>query len=280
MVIVKSIPGLRETVRVWRAAGETVAFVPTMGNLHSGHLQLVKEAQALADRVVTSIYVNPTQFCAGEDFDAYPRTLEQDAAQLRGLGTDLLFLPNTDEMYPPGATTYVEVAGLSDDLCGRFRPGHFRGVATVVCKLLNIVRPDLALFGEKDYQQLTVIRRMVSDLDIPTRIIGVPTVREKNGLAMSSRNGYLTAEEKLQAGLLFHSLLAAKQALEEGNRDYLAIQSEQEERLLAQAFRPDYFAIRRQADLAEPGPDERDFVILAAAWLGKARLIDNIKVSF
>lgn len=280
MQLVESISALRETIRKWRAAGESVAFVPSMGNLHAGHLHLVEEAKKLADRVVVSIFVNPAQFCVGEDFDAYPRTPEEDAAKLRGVGTDLLFLPDVSEMYPADRQhmTYVEVPGLSDELCGQFRPGHFRGVATVVCKLFQMVQPDVALFGEKDFQQLTLIRRMVADLNMPVRIHGVPTLREANGLAMSSRNGYLTADEKARAALIYQCLEAAKAALEAGGRDYGAIEAAQMEVLRRAGFRPDYFAIRRQSDLCAAVDGDRDLVILAAAWLGKARLIDNLKV--
>lgn len=280
MQIVESIPDLRRAVRAWRAHGLTVAFVPTMGNLHAGHIRLVEEAKRQADRIVVSIFVNPGQFGPDEDFAAYPRTPEADAEQLRAAGTDLLFLPQTAELYPsdPGAMTFVEVPGLSEDLCGRFRPGHFRGVATVVCKLFNQVQPDVALFGEKDYQQLAVIRRMVADLDIPVRIHGVPTVREPNGLAMSSRNGYLTAAEKDQAARLYAGLSEAAEALRRGERDFARIERERSAALSAQGFQPDYFAIRRQDDLALPGPGDTRLVILVAAKLGRARLIDNIQV--
>jgi pantoate--beta-alanine ligase len=280
MQIVESIPDLRQAVHAFRAQGLTVAFVPTMGNLHAGHIRLVEEAQRQADRVVVSIFVNPGQFGPGEDFAAYPRTPEADAEKLRAAGTDLLFLPQTAAMYPSGssAMTFVEVPGLSDDLCGRFRPGHFRGVATVVCKLFNQVQPDVALFGEKDYQQLAVIRRMAADLDMPVRIQGVPTVREANGLAMSSRNGYLTAEEREQAARLYAGLFEAAEALRRGERDFARIERERTAALSDQGFQPDYFAIRRQGDLALPGPDDTRLVILVAARLGRARLIDNIQV--
>ena len=279
MQIVESIAALRETIHYWRTLGETVAFVPTMGNLHAGHLHLVAEAKSHADRVVVSIFVNPMQFGVGEDFAAYPRTPEEDMQKLREVGADLLFLPQTGEVYPAGAATFVEVPGISDDLCGQFRPGHFRGVATVVCKLFNMVQPDVALFGEKDWQQLTVIRRMVADLNLPVRIVGVPTVREPEGLALSSRNAYLSAGEKQNATALYRSLLAAKAALEAGGRDYASIAARQAEILHSASFRVDYFAIRRLDDLALPTADEHNFVILVAAKLGRTRLIDNIKLS-
>jgi pantoate--beta-alanine ligase len=281
MQTVEFIPDLRRIVRAWRAQGLSVAFVPTMGNLHAGHVRLIEEAKRQADRVAVSIFVNPTQFGPGEDFAAYPRTPEDDAGKLRAAGADLLFLPGTAELYPADAAAmaFVEVPGLSDDLCGRFRPGHFRGVATVVCKLFNQVQPDVALFGEKDYQQLVIICRMVADLDIPVRIHGVPTVRESNGLAMSSRNGYLTTEERAQASLIYANLSEAAKALRRGERDFARIERERAESLAASGFQPDYFAIRRQDDLAPPEPDYRRLVILAAARLGRARLIDNLQVN-
>ena len=280
MQTVAFIPDLRRTIRAWRDQGSSVAFVPTMGNLHAGHIRLVEEAKRQAERVVVSVFVNPAQFAPSEDFAAYPRTPEQDAGKLLAAGVDLLFLPCTSELYPsdPAAMTFVEVPGLSDDLCGRFRPGHFRGVATVVLKLLNQVQPDVALFGEKDYQQLIMIRRLVADLDLPVRLHGVPTVREPNGLAMSSRNGYLTPEEKNQAVLLYANLVEAAETLRRGERDFARIERERGAQLAAQGFRPDYFAIRRQDDLAVPKQNDARLVILAAAWLGTARLIDNVQV--
>ena len=279
MQIVESIPPLRETVHLWRMAGETVAFVPTMGNLHAGHLCLVEEARQYADRVVVSIFVNPTQFSAGEDFAAYPRTPEDDAEKLREAGTDLLFMPRTEGVYAKGDITFVEVPGISDDLCGKFRPGHFRGVATVVCKLFNMVQPDVALFGEKDWQQLTVIRRMVADLNLALRIVGIPTVREPSGLAMSSRNAYLSVDEKQRAAALHRCLLASTSMLEAGVRDYAAIEAAQAETLRGEGFRVDYFAIRRLDDLTKPTANDCNWVVLVAAWLGRARLIDNISLS-
>lgn len=280
MNTVETLPELRQAVRAWRAHRLSVAFVPTMGNLHAGHLRLVEEAKRMADRVAVSIFVNPSQFGPGEDYAAYPRTPEQDAALLREVGTDLLFLPDAETLYPAGPErmTFVEVPGLSDELCGKFRPGHFRGVATVVCKLLNQVQPDVAVFGEKDYQQLAVIRRMVADLDLPVRIQGVDTVREPNGLAMSSRNGYLSAEEKAQATLIYAGLQQAAEALRQGERDFAALERDGAARLVEQGFVPDYFAVRRQDDLGLPGPDDARLVVLVAARLGKARLIDNVQV--
>jgi pantoate--beta-alanine ligase len=277
MQTILSIKPLRDSLKTWRGQGETIAFVPTMGNLHAGHIHLVEQAKSQADKVVVSIFVNPTQFSAGEDFGAYPRTPDEDSAQLSAAGADLLFMPEAGEIYLGAAATFVEVPGISEVLCGAFRPGHFRGVATVVCKLLNITQPDLALFGEKDFQQLAVIRRMVADLNMPVQIIGVPTVRESGGLALSSRNHYLSEAEKQQAAALYQSLLAAQAQLEAGARDFRAIEAAQSDYLRGAGFRPDYFAIRR-LDLAEPVGDESAFVILAAAWLGRARLIDNVQL--
>lgn len=281
MQTVTTIADLRERLHRWRVAGETIAFVPTMGNLHAGHVRLVETARQHADRVVVSIFVNPSQFGPGEDFAAYPRTPDEDAARLREGGADLLYRPEVAAMYPedPAAMSFVEVPGLSGDLCGTFRPGHFRGVATVVLKLFNQVQPDIALFGEKDYQQLTIIRRMVRDLDLPVRILGVPTVREDSGLAMSSRNAYLSAAERSRAALLHAELVRAAAGLRRRQRDVPAIAAEHAATLAAAGFLVDYFAIRRQQDLAPPTPEDTELVILAAARLGRARLIDNLMVS-
>ncbi len=272
---------LRATLAAWRKGGERIAFVPTMGNLHAGHLDLIVEARHRADRVVASIFVNPMQFGEGEDFDAYPRTLEADTAKLTEAGVDLLFAPTVSAIYPSGARqqTRVEVPGLSDLLCGASRPGHFIGVATIVCKLFNMVQPDLAVFGEKDYQQLMVIRRMVADLAMPIRIIGKSTVREPDGLAMSSRNGYLSAEQRGVAPLLYGTLQSTAEALKTGNRDFSDLESAAQRILREAGFRPDYFVIRRAGDLAAPEQAEDSLVILAAAYLGTTRLIDNLIVA-
>lgn len=280
MLSIAAIPRLRAELHAWRAQGETIAFVPTMGNLHAGHLKLVEEAKSLASKVVVSIFVNPYQFGPAEDFASYPRTLDQDAAQLREAGADLLFLPSTETLYPKGLSgiTHVEVPGLSDDLCGWFRPGHFRGVATVVLKLFHLVQPDVAVFGEKDYQQLTLIRRMVADLDLDIRIHGVPTVREPSGLALSSRNCYLNAEDKERASGLYRALCQAAETLKAGERDFAAVERAQAAVLNAQGFRPDYVAIRRLADLGIPEPGDLELIVLAAARLGRTRLIDNLPV--
>lgn len=280
MITLNTIVDLRRQVRQWRSEGERIALVPTMGNLHAGHLTLVRAALEMADRVVVSIFVNPLQFGAGEDFDSYPRTMQQDAAALTETGADLLFAPAVDEVYtrPQALQTRVEVPGLSDILCGASRPGHFVGVATVVCKLFNMVQPDIALFGQKDYQQLLVIRHMAEDLCIPVEIIGVQTVREEDGLAMSSRNGYLTAGERSQAPELYRIMLATAAAIESGQRDYAKLEAEARQALEKAGFGPDYYSIRRAGDLAEPTGVEDSLIILAAAYLGRARLIDNHRV--
>jgi pantoate--beta-alanine ligase len=271
---------LRETIRAWRAAGDRIAFVPTMGNLHDGHLRLVDEARRECDRVVVSVFVNPSQFGPSDDFGAYPRTPAEDAGKLRALGVDLLYLPEVAEIYPddPAHMTFVEVPGLSDDLCGGFRPGHFRGVATVVLKLFNQVQPNLAVFGEKDFQQLTMIRRMVRDMDLPVEILGVPTVREPTGLAMSSRNAYLGEDDRVRAGLLYAGLCQAAETLHQGCRDFSGIEVRQISLLTEAGFSVDYFAIRRQDDLLVPRLEDERLVVLVAARLGRTRLIDNLKV--
>lgn len=280
MQTVTTIAEVRSLVAAWRAAGLRVAFVPTMGNLHAGHVHLVSEARRQADRVVASIFVNPLQFGVNEDFSAYPRTLAADQEKLTAAGCDLLFAPGEQEMYPLGrdGLSFVEVPGLSDILCGAFRPGHFRGVATVVCKLFHIVQPDVALFGEKDYQQLLVIRLMVRDLNMPVEIIGVPTVRETDGLAMSSRNGYLAADERRLATEVYATLQALAAEVRAGALEYAALEAAAAARLERAGFRPDYVSVRRAEDLAVPQGGERRLVVLAAARLGRTRLIDNLLI--
>lgn len=280
MQIVHGVSELRDQVQRWRIAGERIALVPTMGNLHAGHLQLVEQAHARAKRAVVSIFVNPLQFGPGEDYQGYPRTLEADQAKLQAVRADLLFAPAVEEMYARGRDqiTRVDVPGLSAILDGEFRPGHFSGVATVVLKLLNIVQPDVALFGEKDYQQLLIVRRLVADLSLPVEIVGVPIVREADGLAMSSRNQYLTPAERQQAPLLFRTLGETAAALRNGRRDFSRLEAEAVQKL-SPPLRPDYVSIRAAHTLAAADADTRDFVVLAAAWLGKARLIDNIQVT-
>lgn len=279
MITLSTILDLRQQVREWRMAGERVALVPTMGNLHAGHLTLVRKAREVADRVVVTIFVNPLQFGEGEDFSSYPRTMQQDSDALAKVGADLLFAPSVDEVYsrPQQVQTKVEVPGLSDILCGASRPGHFVGVATVVCKLFNMVQSDIALFGEKDFQQLLVIRHMAADLCMPVEIMGIPTVREDDGLAMSSRNGYLTDLEREQAPELYRTMQQTAEAIGSGERDYAKLESDAKQALEKSGFRPDYYTIRRAADLAEPNATDSGLVILAAAYLGKARLIDNIQ---
>lgn len=278
MITEHTVAALRQRVRRWRDIQQRVALVPTMGNLHAGHMALVKHAQKLAERVVVTIFVNPLQFGPKEDFGAYPRTPDADRLQLAAAGTDLLFTPEVEEMYPLGveAVTRVEVPGLSGILDGASRPGHFAGVATVVSKLFNMVQPDVAIFGEKDYQQLLVIRRMTADLCLPVEIVGHPTVRETDGLAMSSRNQYLTRSERAQAPLLQRVLRDTLQALKDGGRDLTALQAEALRRLTEGGFRPDYVEIRQADTLAPATGDDKRFVVLGAAWLGKARLIDNV----
>ncbi|MCB1789181.1 MAG: pantoate--beta-alanine ligase [Gammaproteobacteria bacterium] len=280
MITLSDLSALRTQIESWRRGGN-VAFVPTMGNLHEGHLALVRAARKLADRVVVSIFVNPLQFGAGEDFDNYPRTMERDSSMLEGEGTDLLFAPSVAVMYPKPQEqqTRVEVPGLSSLLCGACRPGHFVGVSTVVCKLFNMVQPDIAVFGKKDFQQLMVIRRMVDDLAMPVRVVGAETVREADGLAMSSRNGYLSPDERRTAPILYRVLSGVATRLREGSDDYEGLQVQAARELEESGFTPDYVAIRRASDLQEPEADEKDLVVLAAANLGKARLIDNIDLS-
>ncbi len=281
MQTVQHIAELRTQVAAWKRAGERVALVPTMGNLHRGHLRLVERARQLASRAVASIFVNPTQFGPNEDFAGYPRTLEEDSRELAAAGLDLLFAPEVAAIYPrPLADmTQVSVPGLSQLLCGASRPIHFGGVATVVAKLLNLVQPEVAVFGEKDWQQLIIIRRMAVDLDLPVEIVGVPTVREADGLAMSSRNGYLSAEERAIAPTLHAVLQAMAEQWRTGERDYGALENTAKARLAAAGFRPDYVEIRRADDLQRPESDDAALRIFAAAWLGRARLIDNLAVA-
>jgi len=284
----RSIEALRGRVSVWRAHGNTVALVPTMGALHEGHLTLVRTAREKARRVVVTIFVNPTQFAPGEDLASYPRQERADAELLRAAGADLLFMPSVEEMYPGGHSTRVRVDGPAETLESEFRPGHFDGVATVVAKLLLQALPDVALFGEKDYQQLLVIRRMVRDLDVPVRIDGVPTVREADGLALSSRNAYLTPAERAIAPTLHRTISAVARAVAEGGSPEREA-SLAADTLVRVGFRKvDYVAVR-DAETLEPltdyvidsvGDASRSARVLAAAWLGRARLIDNVPVNF
>jgi pantoate--beta-alanine ligase len=266
-------------------ADQRVGFVPTMGNLHAGHCQLVTLAKTHADLVVVSIFVNPLQFGANEDFGSYPRTLQSDCEKLQSVGADVVFAPAVEEMYPDfdGRNLHQQIVikppPLADDLCGASRPGHFTGVATVVAKLFNMVKPQVAVFGKKDYQQLMVIRALVRQLNFDIEIIAGETVREPSGLAMSSRNGYLTAAEKKQASQLQQQLLSMKNALLAGEHDYSELCEQASLQLKQQGWQVDYVEIRRQHALTLPDAQTRDWVILAAARLGKTRLIDNCEVS-
>ena len=260
-------------------AGERIAFVPTMGNLHAGHASLLAAAHHHGRRVVASVFVNPLQFGPNEDYAAYPRTPVEDAALLESQGVDALLLPEVEEMYPRGTetSTVVEVPGISDILCGAYRPGHFRGVATVVVKLLNLVQPDVAIFGEKDYQQLTIIRRAVEDLCLPVRIVGAPTVRADDGLALSSRNRYLDDDERAIAPELYRALDRARRRLTSGDTNLASIEAEGLASLSAAGFRPDYFEVRTAGTLERPKGRDVDLVVLTAARLRRARLIDNVQ---
>ena len=280
MDIVTKIAAVREHVRRWRSEGRRVAFVPTMGNLHAGHVSLIEAARRYGDRFVASIFVNPMQFGPNEDFAHYPRTPTQDERMLAEAGCSLMFMPDVAEIYPSGSerATRVDVPGLSRILDGEFRPGHFEGVSTIVATLFHIVEPDVAIFGEKDFQQLTVIRRMVLDLCLPVEIIGAPTVRDSDGLAMSSRNQYLSATERSVAPRIYQTLQAAAQRLSARDVDFASIERAGVEALTQAGMKPDYFSVRKAQDLSAPAPDTSHLVVLTAARLGKARLIDNIQV--
>ena len=275
MQIIKTI----EELRNWRKTVGTVAFVPTMGNLHAGHLALVNVAKQHADTVVVSIFVNPLQFGQGEDFAAYPRTLQADAEKLEQAGVAVLFAPDDKTLYPNTVQSFnVEPSALQNELEGKFRPGHFRGVATVVLKLFNIVEPQIACFGKKDFQQLVVIQQMVAELNVNIQIIPVDTGRAEDGLALSSRNGYLTDNERQQAPQLYAVLCEMKNELQKGRRDFSQLEQSAAEKLNAQGWQTDYVEIRRRADLSHARPDDKQLIILAAAKLGKPRLIDNLEV--
>lgn len=279
MITVDTVSGLREQIARLRQSGKRIAFVPTMGNLHAGHVRLMQEARRHAPVVVASIYVNPLQFGQGEDFDSYPRTLGHDKVALMSAGVDLLFKPGDAEMYPRGKAvqTFVEVPGLSDDLCGAFRPGHFRGVTTVVNRLFNLVTPDVAVFGKKDYQQWLLIRLMTADLGLPVEIVGVDTVREPDGLALSSRNSYLSPEERQVAPRLYEALVRLRDRVQREGMHLAAAEENAVIDLQADGFRPDYVHVRRQSDLQLPAAEDCRLVVLAAAWLGRTRLIDNVE---
>jgi pantoate--beta-alanine ligase len=261
-----------------RARGERIAFVPTMGALHAGHVSLLKAARQRGDRVVLSIFVNPTQFGPKEDLARYPRDLEGDLAKAGSVGTDVAFVPEAKDMYLSGAQTFVDVREVSQGLCGERRPGHFTGVATVVCKFFNIVQPHVALFGEKDFQQLAVIRRMVADLNMPVEIVGEPTVREPDGLAMSSRNAFLSPSERVRALAISQGLTAARERLTAGQRDAGALVEVALGVLKGQVDRVDYVEIRDADSLHPIERVDRPAVILAAAFVGATRLIDNMRL--
>ena len=274
---------MRELVGSWRLTHRVVALVPTMGNLHEGHLSLMRRAREHADRVVCSIFVNPTQFGPDEDFSAYPRTLAEDEALLAEQGlVDLVFAPEETDVYPFGVENAVKVAmpELSNELCGASRPGHFDGVASVVLRLLNIVTPDVLVLGEKDYQQLILLKRMVRDLQLPVQVVSTSTQREEDGLAMSTRNRYLSAEERRLAPKLHAELERVREALKDGEQDYRALETHASVALEEAGFDPDYIEVRRAIDLGKPHGVTSDdgLIVVAAACLGKARLIDNVRI--
>ena len=275
MKIIHTIQELRD----WRRDAGSVAFVPTMGNLHEGHLALVREAAKRADQVVVSIFVNRLQFGQGEDFDRYPRTLEQDAAKLAGEGVAVLFAPSEQELYPNVAQQYnVEPPNLQNELCGAFRPGHFRGVATVVAKLFNIVEPDYACFGKKDYQQLVILQGMAADLNFRVEIVPVDIGRAADGLALSSRNQYLSEAERKQAPQLYRELQAIARSVENGNRYYAALEQQAAANLKQAGWQVDYVEIRHAGNLQVAHVGDSELVVLAAARLGNTRLIDNVEI--
>lgn len=278
MNTVSTVAELRAAIALARRAGKRIGFAPTMGNLHSGHAALVTHVREVSDYVVASIFVNPLQFGPNEDLDTYPRTLAADQQRLVDAGCDLLFAPTVAQMYPEGTAvqTRVSVPELSQGLCGASRPGHFEGVATVVSKLLNMVQPDVAIFGQKDYQQLAVIRAMVRDLNMPIEIMGQPTVRADDGLALSSRNGYLDASERAKAPALYRSLREMADAIREGDRDYAGLLDRQRKIISASGFKLDYLEIRHAVHLRPATAQDQDLVILVAAYLGTTRLIDNL----
>ena len=286
MKTVSQISELRAQVKAWRQQGLTVAFVPTMGNLHAGHISLVDEAHKHADKIVASIFVNPMQFGINEDIENYPRTMINDQQKLTAAGTDLLFTPSSDIIYPKGLAkqSFVEVPNISEGYCGESRPGHFRGVATIVCKLFNLVQPDVACFGLKDYQQVQVIQIMVEDLSMPITIIPVATTREESGLALSSRNGYLTVEEKAIAPALYQSLQWLGEQISAGyaqqdSIDFIGLAKQAAKAINDAGLHTDYLHVCNAKTLQPASEDDDQLVILAAAHCGKARLIDNLPVN-
>ena len=281
MIVVHTKHELEEQLTEWRRQNEHVALVPTMGNLHSGHVSLVDLAREHAERVVVSIFVNPMQFGEDEDFDEYPRTLERDTRRLKRPAADLIFAPDVDTMYPFGLkdATTISVPRITENFCGASRPGHFDGVTSVVARLFALVQPDVAIFGQKDYQQQLVIRHMSRDLNLPISIVTAETVREEDGLAMSSRNQYLTEEERNRAPVLYEVLSDVGDKLQAGRRDFETLENDSIEKLTDAGFTIDYFSIRRAQNLEIPDRDCDEIVVLAAALLGKARLIDNTVVT-
>lgn len=281
MQTVSNVSQLRSKIKSWKQQGLTVAFVPTMGNLHAGHFSLVEKAKQIADKVVVSIFVNPMQFGKNEDLNTYPRTLQSDQQGLIDEGADLLFTPTVETIYPKGlaAQSYIDVPDISERHCGASRPGHFRGVATIVNKLFNLVQPDIACFGEKDFQQLAVIRTMVDDLSMPIEIIGVPTKREVSGLAMSSRNGYLSEEEKTQASHIYRILKDAAHALEYNTLTVNEISDRAKQQIAEQGLILDYFNICDANTLQDAKNNDENLVILVAVFLANVRLIDNLQLS-
>ena len=283
VTLVQSVQHVRELVSEWRGAQQTVALVPTMGNLHRGHMSLAKLARKVADRVVMSIYVNPTQFGEGEDFDAYPRTPEEDHRAIEAAGTvDAIFVPAHAEVYPYGLEQAVRIAmpSISRELCGAHRPGHFDGVATVVARFLNIVQPDSIILGQKDFQQLVIVEYMVNDLRMPVRVVGGSIERDADGLALSSRNRYLSNDERSVAPQLHEALESAREALRAGKHDYDEVARVATSSLENAGFKVDYVEVRAAENLSRPNGhhEPHDLVVLGAAWLGRARLIDNIRV--
>lgn len=277
MEVITSVSEMQSRAAKLRSDGKVIGFVPTMGYFHEGHLSLMRRARSECDIVVVSIFVNPIQFVPGEDYERYPRDVERDLRMAEGVGVDIVFHPSVEEMYPEGYATYVNVEGLTEGLCGAFRPGHFRGVTTVVAKLFNIVMPHRAYFGEKDYQQLVVIKRMVRDLNFPIEIVPCPTVREEDGLAMSSRNVYLLPDERKAALSLSRGLMAAQKMFMSGERDAATLKRIVEEHLRSsELVRPQYVEVVDAETLEPIERVERDAVIAVAAFVGKARLIDNV----
>ncbi len=276
-----SVIELRQYVQHWKDHGESIAFIPTMGNLHEGHISLIEKGQSLCDRNICSIFVNPMQFGPNDDWDHYPRTLDADIAKLEAVGCDLVYLPTASELYPQGLDkiSHVQVTDLTDHYEGRHRPGHFTGVATVVLKLFNIVKPNVSVFGKKDYQQYRVISKMVEDFNLDVQIIGQETTRDASGLATSSRNQYLDAAQKEKAAMIYRTLQQAAAGIDQGERDFRALEQDAIASLDDAGFKTDYFNICSAETLLPATPEDRDLVILVTAAMGPTRLLDNIEVS-